>query len=118
MKHIRLYTEYTTERIDRVRSYQEAISGTEVPIPLNGKGSYFGSGYGDTISPKTIDQHDTKTIYSRKHGIFYTEDMFQDIYQKFISMPEYRDLIGKDGIQLSDFTEENIDIILGHIQDN
>lgn len=131
MRHIRLYAEYVAEQtenaishaeyvadqIDKIHGYREAISGTEVPVPLNGKGSYFGAGYGDTESPNTIDSSDTKVIYSKIAGKFFTEDQFKDLYDEFITTPEYRSYVQKGGNQITnDFTEENIDMISSIIQ--
>lgn len=118
MRHLRAYAEYVAEATEDALAYaeyvaeqiekaqmHEAISGTEIPVPVNGKGSYFGPAYGDTESPNTIDSHDTKVIYSQMDGKFYTEDDYNDLYQDYLK---------KGGKPLQGFSIENIETILSH----
>jgi hypothetical protein len=105
MRAIKSYDEFVNE---------EAISGTEVPVPLNGKGSYFGAAYGDTESPNTIDSGDTTVRYSKIDGRFYSILDYQEIYDEFVEKGGDINTLTNDKTK-NGMSEENISIILSKI---
>ncbi len=75
----------------------ESISGTELVGPV-------GPSYGETgLQNKTINQSNTKVIYSDLDDKFYLEDDYNDIYEDYLK---------NGGSPLQGFTKENIDKIL------
>lgn len=87
-----------------IKSFKEAISGTEIPELT--KGSYFGPAYGDTKSPNTINQNDTKVIFSDIDSKFWTLDDYNNIYQEYLKM---------GGSPLNGFNIDNLNSILDYI---
>lgn len=91
----------------KIKSYDKflEVSGTEVPERT--KGSYFGAAYGDTVSPNTIDSHDTALRYSRLLGRPISEDEFNELYDKYLTM--------SDKSIKKEFTTDCIDRIVAKI---
>jgi hypothetical protein len=87
-----------------IKYFNEAISGTEIPEMT--KGSYFGPGYGDTKSPNTINQNDTKIIFSELDSKFWSLDDYNNIYQEYLKM---------GGKPLDGFNSKNLDTIISFI---
>lgn len=73
------------------------ISGTELVGPI-------GPAFGETgLQNKTLTGNDTAVIYCDLDGVFYTLDLYNDIYNNYLK---------SGGLPLQGFSLKNIETIL------
>ena len=87
--------------IKSFKIFNEEISGTELVGPV-------GPAYGETrLQNKTLSDRHTTVVYSDLDGKFYTQDLYDDLYQNYLK---------KGRPPLDGFSKKNIDIILTDTQ--
>lgn len=86
------------------QNFKESVSGWEL----------VGPGYGKEESPTTLS---TKQILSDKHGNFYTQDDYNQLYDDVLKFHK-NDFIknGEDLVSLKQFTKQNLDFLIDFIK--
>lgn len=80
----------------------ESISGTELVGDM-------GPNYGSTKLPHRINNKNTDVIYSELYGLIITHDDYNSMYQKYLKV---------GGTPLHGFTEENLNKVLGKLNES
>ena len=83
-------------RILKFKSFNEAISGTEMIGSM-------GPNYGQNIGPTTITSGDTQTIYSEIKDKIFSKDEYDELYHQYLA---------KGGKPLHGFSKENLELVL------
>jgi hypothetical protein len=93
--------------IKKWNQFSESVSGTTDTIS-------FGPNFGPPKLPTTLS---TKQTLSDKHGNFYTQDDYNQLYDDALKFHK-NDFIrnGEDLVSLKQFTKQNLDFLIDFIK--